>query len=128
MTADEIIIELARAWNTGDGAAWAANFREDADFVDVLGRLQQGREMIAEEHQRIFDTIYRGSRVEFRQVASRAIGDGVLVVHTTSTLWVPTGPRAGSTHSTQTMILRNGQILAFHNTIQTEFARFAGQR
>ncbi len=128
MTVDKIIIELERAWNAGDGAAWAASFWEDAAFVDVVGRLQHGREMIAKEHQKIFDTIYQGSRIEFRQVASRAVGDDVLLVHTISTLRVPAGPRAGDTRSTQTMILRNGQILAFHNTIQADFARFAGQR
>ncbi|MFG3119530.1 SgcJ/EcaC family oxidoreductase [Streptomyces sp. NPDC048197] len=34
---------MTRAWNTGDGAAWAAYFAEDADFVDVVGRVQRGR-------------------------------------------------------------------------------------
>jgi uncharacterized protein (TIGR02246 family) len=127
MTVEEIIIELERAWNAGDGVRWAASFSEDADFVDVVGRRQHGREMIAKEHQKIFDTIYKESRVEFRQVASRPVGDDVLLLHTTSTLRVPTGPRAGDTHAIQTMILQNGQILAFHNTIQTELAGFAAR-
>lgn len=105
---EEIIIELERAWNAGDGAAWAASFSEDADFVDVVARVQHGRDIIAKEHQKIVDTIYQGSLVEFRQVTSRTVGDDVLLVHTTSTLRVPTGPRAGDTHSIQTMILQKG--------------------
>lgn len=52
MTVEEIIIELERAWNAGDGVRWAASFSEDADFVDVVGRRQHDREMIAKEHQR----------------------------------------------------------------------------
>ena len=71
MTVDQVITELERAWNAGDGAAWAANFAEDADFVDVVGRVQQGRDVIASEHQKIFDTIYRGSQIVIRTVASR---------------------------------------------------------
>ena len=82
-------------------------------------------ETIAAEHQKIFDTIYQGSRLEIQRVGSRAIGDDILLVHTTSTLHVPAGPRAGDTHAIQTKILRNGQILAFQNTIRTELAEFA---
>jgi uncharacterized protein (TIGR02246 family) len=87
-------------------------------FIDVLGRLHHGRDTIAREHQQIFDTIYLGSTLELRATDSRAIADNVLLVHTTSTLRVPAGPRAGDTDCTQTMIVSDGQILAFHNTIQ----------
>ncbi|MEV7008134.1 SgcJ/EcaC family oxidoreductase [Streptosporangium sp. NPDC051022] len=125
LTVDELIAEMQRAWNAGDGAGWAANFAEDAEFVDVVGRVQHGRETIAREHQKIFDTIYRGSRVEIRKVAARPVGGDVLLVHTTSTLRVPSGPRAGDTHAVQTMVVRNGQILAFQNTIRSDMATFA---
>ncbi|MEV8634863.1 SgcJ/EcaC family oxidoreductase [Streptosporangium sp. NPDC051023] len=125
LTVDEIITEMQRTWNAGDGTGWAANFAEDAEFVDVVGRVQHGREVIAREHQKIFDTIYRGSRLEIRLVAVRPIGDGVLLVRTTTTLRVPSGPRAGDTHAIQTKIIRNGQILAFHNTIRSDIADFA---
>src|SRR5438309_11754190 len=76
MIVDEVIAELARAWNAGDGAAWAASFAEDAEFVDVLGRVQRGREVIGAEHQKLFDTIYRDSWLEYWQVDNRPLGDG----------------------------------------------------
>ena len=114
LTVEELIIELQRAWNAGD-----------ADFVDVLGRVQKGREVIEAEHQKIFATIYRGSRLEIRLVAVRAISDEVLLVHTTSTLRVPAGPRAGDTHAAQTKIVKNGRITAFHNTVRTAMIDFA---
>ncbi|HEX3781515.1 MAG TPA: SgcJ/EcaC family oxidoreductase [Pseudonocardiaceae bacterium] len=129
MTVAEIITELTRAWAAGDGEAWAANFAEDAMFVDVLGNLHRGRNDIARSHQWIFDTIYRDSRiVDFVQVAQRPVGDDTLVVHTTSTLRVPAGPRAGDTPSTQTMIVKNGQIIAFQNTIQGDLGAFSGHQ
>jgi uncharacterized protein (TIGR02246 family) len=42
VTADEaairaILAQLADAWNTGDGAAFAAPFAEDADFIAFEG-------------------------------------------------------------------------------------------
>ncbi|QUG99740.1 SgcJ/EcaC family oxidoreductase [Saccharopolyspora erythraea] len=126
MTAvDEVLTEMARAWNAGDGTAWAANFAEDADFVDVVGRVQRGRDVIAAEHQKIFDTIYRGSHLEIWQVDSRPLDDRTLLVHTASTLRVPAGPRAGEWHGIQTKVFRDGEILAFHNTGRADLADFA---
>ena len=118
MTVDEIITELERAWNAADGDACAAQFAEDAEFVDVLGRVHQGRPTIAAEHQKILDTIYRGSRIEIRPVHRRPLAGGWELVRTESTLRVPAGPRAGETRAVQTTLLRDGRIHAFHNTIR----------
>ncbi|KZB84540.1 SgcJ/EcaC family oxidoreductase [Amycolatopsis regifaucium] len=126
MTTEEIITALERAWNAGDGAAWAACFAEDADFVDVVGRIQRGRATIARESQNIFDTIYRGSTLEIRQVSSRPLGGGIDLVHTTTVLSVPGGPRAGDTRGVQSKLIRDGEIVAFHNTIRADIAAFAG--
>ncbi len=115
---------MAHAWNAGDGAAWAAHFAQDADFVDVVGRIQHGRAVIAEEHQKIFDTIYRGSRLTIEYVNSRQLTDGLLLLHTTSTLSVPEGPRAGVWHAIQTKVVRDGEILAFHNGMRMDLADF----
>lgn len=46
------------------------------------------------------------------------------LAHTSSTLHVPAGPRAGETRSTQTVIVQDGLITAFHNTIRADFAEF----
>ncbi len=125
MTVDEVVSELVRAWNAGDADAWAARFAEDADFVDVVGRVQEGRAVIAAEHRKIFDTIYRGSRIRIRPVARRQVGDA-LVVRTESTLEVPAGPRAGTTRAIQTKVFRDGEIVSFHNTVRIDGAAFAG--
>jgi len=124
MTVERIITEMARAWNAGDGAAWAAHFAQDADFVDALGRTQRGRDVIAAEHQKLFDTIYRESTLKIWQVDNRTIGDGTLLVHTASTLRVPQGLRAGEWHAVQTKVFQNGEILAFHNTGRVDMAGF----
>ncbi|MEU9606467.1 SgcJ/EcaC family oxidoreductase [Streptomyces sp. NPDC048057] len=125
MAIDEVMAELERAWNAADGAAWAEQFEEDADYVDALGRIQKGRAVIAAEHQKILDTVYRGSRLRMRLLSSRALGDGVELVHSATTLDVPAGPRAGQWHSVQTQLFRDGRVLAFHNTLRTDVADFS---
>jgi uncharacterized protein (TIGR02246 family) len=120
MTVDEIITELARAWNAGDSTGWGAIFAPDADFVDVLGRLHHGRDTTVREHRKIFDTIYRDSKLELQLTESHPIGANLVLMHTTTVLRVPAGPRAGETRATQTMLVRDGQIVASHNTIQAD--------
>jgi uncharacterized protein (TIGR02246 family) len=127
MTVDEVLAELERAWNAADGAAWAECFEEDADYVDALGRVQKGRAVIAAEHQKILDTLYRGSRLRMRELSRRAIGDGVVLVHSATELEVPAGPRAGTWHSVQTQLFRGGRVLAFHNTLRTDVAEFSAR-
>lgn len=122
---ESIVAALQRAWNAGDSTAWAANFADDAVFVDVLGRVQQGRHVIAQEHRKIFDTIYRGSQIAIWPIASRSVGEDRLLVHTRSTLRVPSGPRAGTTEAIQTKLLEDRLIQTFHNTIRTTMAGFA---
>ncbi|TCO54061.1 uncharacterized protein (TIGR02246 family) [Actinocrispum wychmicini] len=122
---EETLAEMARAWNAGDGVAWAASFAPDADLVDVVGRVHHGRDVIAAEHQKIFDTIYRGSLLEYWLTDSRPIGDGLVLAHTASTLRVLDGPRAGEWHAVQTKVFRDGQIVAFHNGMRMDPADFA---
>lgn len=125
MSVQRVLSGLQRAWNAGDGSAFAEHFWVEADLVDGMGRLQHGRPEIARQHRQIFDTIYRGSQVEFRLLDEREVAPGVLLAHTSSTLHVPAGPRAGETRSIQTLVVQDGLITAFHNTIRSSFAEFA---
>lgn len=124
MSIEETLAEMARAWEAGDGGAWAASFAPDAGFVDAVGRVHHGREAIAVEHQKIFDAIYRGSRLEYWLTDSRPLGNGLLLAHTASTLRVPDGPRAGEWHAVQTKVFHDGQIVAFHNTMRMDLPEF----
>ena len=42
MTVEELLAALEHTWCAGDADAYSRLFSEDADFVDVLGRLQKG--------------------------------------------------------------------------------------
>ncbi|MER6991837.1 SgcJ/EcaC family oxidoreductase [Saccharopolyspora hirsuta] len=125
MSVEQVLSGLQRAWNAGDASAFAEHFGVVADFVDVVGRHQRGRAEIARQHRWIFDTLYRNSTVEFQLLDEREVAPGVVLAHTTSTLRVPAGPRAGETRSIQTVVVQDGSITAFHNTIRADFDEFA---
>ena len=99
--ARDIVARLERAWNAGDGDAFAVPFAEDADFVTVRGEFYRTRDDIAAGHQMIFSTIYKGSVNRIELLRARTIGDGSIVAHARARLSVPfraTGRRAPSGH------------------------------
>ncbi len=119
-TAETVVKRLESAWNAADGAAFAAAFADDADFVNVRGELHTGRPAIAAGHQAIFDTIYAGSTVRYRVRQARELDDGVILVHVDALLSVPAGPLAGEMPALASLVLiRDGdehRVAAFHNT------------
>jgi chorismate mutase len=62
------------AWNAGDGAAFAAQFTDDADFVAFEGTHLRGRQEIASFHQRMFETVVKGSSLEGEVKFVRLLG------------------------------------------------------
>ena len=119
----DIVRELEKAWNAADGEGFARPFAEDADFVNIRGEHFQTRANIAQGHQSIFDTIYKGSVVSYQVSGVRAIAAGVLLAHVKSILNAPAGPLAGEHSSLFTVVLVQGQdgwrIVALHNTLVT---------
>jgi uncharacterized protein (TIGR02246 family) len=119
----DVVNELEKAWNAGDGAAFARPFAEDADFVNIRGEHHRTREAIAQGHQAIFHSIYKGSVVRLQVAGVRTLAPAVLLAHVKSTLKVPTGPLAGEHAALFSIVLVRDQddwrIAAFHNTLVT---------
>jgi uncharacterized protein (TIGR02246 family) len=119
--ATEFYATLERAWNAGDGGAYAAPFAPDCDFTDVRGSRHHGRGAVAGGHQGIFDSIYRGSTVRYEVTSARELAGGVLLVQADAALEVPAGPLAGSHRAASTAVLvQDGgqwQAALVHNTM-----------
>ena len=117
-----LVQQLEDAWNAADGEQFGSAFAEDAEFVTIRGELHRTRQAIAAGHQQIFNTIYRGSTLQYEMLDSRAIADGVLVAHVAGTLSTPEGPLAGTHHALATIVVVRAaeawRIAAFHNTLQ----------
>ena len=118
---ERVIERLETAWNSADGAAYAAPFAPDADFVNIRGELHSGAQAIGAGHQGIFDTIYKGSTVDYSLVKARELRDGEILAHVTGKLHVPEGPLAGDHEALGTVVLvpdaGEHRIAAYHNTL-----------
>lgn len=122
--AASLLQHLQDAWNAADGAAFGAVFTEDCDFVDVRGDHHQGAIAVGAGHQGIFDTIYRGSVVEYAAESAREIAPGVIVAVAGARLECPSGPLQGVNRSRLTVVLVESagtwSVAAFHNTLRME--------
>jgi uncharacterized protein (TIGR02246 family) len=116
-----VLSRLESAWNAADGEAFGKPFAEDADFVDIRGEHHRGRGAIAGGHQALFDSVYKGSRIRYAVMQARSLVGGLLLVHGSATLNVPSGPLAGESRSTVSLVLlpagNDKQIASFHNTL-----------
>ena len=119
--AADFYAQIEKAWNAGDGAAFGEPFAADASFVDIRGQAHDGAAAIAGGHQGIFDTVYRGSTVQYDLDMARSITDAVALTRANATLTVPGGPLAGTHHSLLTAVLQQTgegwRAVAFHNTL-----------
>ncbi|MEU5581676.1 MULTISPECIES: SgcJ/EcaC family oxidoreductase [Streptomyces] len=60
----EILLNMAKAWNAGDGAGYAAAFLDDATYISFDGQLAEGRQVIQDVHQMLFDGPLKGSKMD----------------------------------------------------------------
>ena len=114
-----IVHTLEAAWNAGDGAAFAAPFAEDADFVTVRAEHMRSRAVIAAGHDGIFRSIYAGSSNQYSIESIRSLGEGVALVHVRAMLDVPQGPLAGRHGACFSFVATktaHWEIASFHNT------------
>ena len=72
---------LEDGWNRGSGAAFAAVFTDDADFVGFDGTHFKGRDEIASSHQQLFEKWLRGSRLVGQVTSVRFLSPDVAVMH-----------------------------------------------
>ena len=73
--------QLETGWNTKSGATFAKPFAEDADYVVINGNYIRGREAIAMGHQRIFDTVFKDTKIALTVKQVRFLRPDVAVVH-----------------------------------------------
>src|SRR5688572_25402042 len=71
--------KLAVGWNSGSGKKFAEPFAEHADYVVINGLHLTGREAIDKGHQQIFDTIYKGTKIEIKVEKWRMLSRDVAV-------------------------------------------------
>lgn len=117
------ILTFAEAWNIHNANQLAGLFTEDADFVMVLGIWWKGRREIEKNHEELFSTLMRDSRLTFTDTKIKFLKPDVAVAHGTWELigqQSPEGeklpPRQGILSCVMTPQNDKWQITALHNT------------
>ena len=77
----DLFQQMRDGWNQGNGQAFAASFTEDADYIVVNGTYLKGRQAIAAAHQQLFETRFRGSRLEGFVKNIRFLSDDIALLH-----------------------------------------------
>lgn len=72
---------FAAAWMARDAAKLAALFREDADFVNVVGIWWRDRAAIETAHAYALRSFFAESSLTPGRIRLRRLGDGMAVVH-----------------------------------------------
>ncbi len=77
---DDVIKDFEACWNRHDMEAFSQLFTENADFVNVIGLVSNGRTEIKNAHEAIHATIFRHSRLNINNSTSRFIEPNAAVV------------------------------------------------
>jgi uncharacterized protein (TIGR02246 family) len=125
MTSEEralrgLVYQLEGAWNAADGAAFAALFADDADFIHILGGYYAGRAAIEAGHRMIFGTICKGSTVRYSVEKIKFLRPDVALVFLRQNLQFAENGVARELDARPTMVAENAdgkwRIIALQNT------------
>ncbi len=123
---EKVLAALPESWNRHDMVAYASQFSENADFVNILGMHWQGRPAIEAQHITIHKTVFRNSQLRALNHSIRFLTPAVAVAHVN---WEMTGHEIPVTKEWQPAEKRRGiltavlvpegdtwRITALHNT------------
>ncbi|MEV7094169.1 SgcJ/EcaC family oxidoreductase [Amycolatopsis sp. NPDC051045] len=119
-----VLGRLADAWNSGDAAAYARLFTEDADYVTYFGLNFPGRDAIESAHRALFEGPLKGSKLTGQLGASAKVrfvrpDVAVVVVGGGSSLTGADTTDEGRESTVSFVLVREGGewlITAFQNT------------
>lgn len=76
-----IVKALTDSWNSHDMKTYAAQFADNADFVNVLGMHSRGRAEIEARHVEIHRTIFRNSSISVQGCSIKPLAPTVVLAH-----------------------------------------------
>lgn len=102
----QLVATQTEAWNRHDATAWSKDFAPDADFVNIVGSVFQGRAEIEKRHAGIFASIFKDSRTRVTVRRLVFLGTEVAVVDTDHEVTGHTGLPPGVQNSDESGTLR----------------------
>jgi len=87
---EDLLRRMQYAWAVGNGKLYGDCFAVDAHYVEATGSRVIGKEIIAERHQKIFDTFFKSTTIEgTRDVEYQVIDEQVVLVHSAGNVYFP---------------------------------------
>jgi uncharacterized protein (TIGR02246 family) len=109
----KVLADYDVAWNTHDMKAMGALFREDAEFINVVGMHWRGRPAIVAAHEAFHKIMFKDVGIKTDAIALRPLGGDVAIAVVTYTMDASTTP--------------NGQVIPKHqNKLSFVFTKTAG--
>jgi uncharacterized protein (TIGR02246 family) len=110
--------QMEAGWNAKSGALFAKPFAEDADYVIINGNQIKGHAEIEQQHQRIFDTIFKDTTLTLNVKQTRFLRPDVAVVHVSGRREAATKELTQDAVMTMIMVKekQGWKIAAFQNT------------
>ena len=116
----ENVRQMEAGWNAKSGALFAKPFADDADYVVINGMYFQGRAIIEQAHQHIFNTIFKNTTVSLSVKQIRFLRPDVAIVHITGHKDAPESEKELVTDSLVSLVMtkdkQGWKIAAFQNT------------
>jgi uncharacterized protein (TIGR02246 family) len=120
----EVVQRLTRAWNSGDSTAFAGEFAEDGDIVNIYGMRLRGRATIAGVYDMLFRSVFKRSRIAAEVNSSRNLCNEAFMLQLRIAVHVPSGNMAGDHDAVCSMVLqregRSWRVGSLHNTLVNE--------
>jgi len=113
----ELFDRQAIAWERADAGLFASAFAEDADFINITATPLRDRQEIAQHHEKLWATIYKGSKGTRTSFRVRFIHPDVAAVETEVTLKF--GEEERHAHALAVAVRNDGrwEIAALHNML-----------
>jgi uncharacterized protein (TIGR02246 family) len=113
-----VLARIAEAWAAHDGAAYGAEFTEDASYVTFVGTHYRGAKEIGDVHAALWQKFLKGTKLAYELTDLRIHGDTAIVV-TAGDTYKNTLPARLKKVQTYTLVRgADGawRVAAFHNT------------
>ena len=121
-----ILREENEGWNAGDVALYSRSVGENVTFTNIRGQHMVGRDAFARQHELIFATFFKGTKLTQQIVSLQFIGTDLALLDTLASLTGISNPlpymKLDASGALQTRLLqvlvREGEgwkIVAYHN-------------
>lgn len=81
----DVVKGIEETWNTHDMAGMGNLFREDAEFINVVGMHWRGRNAIVAAHTAYHETMFKNHHIKTDSVEIRPVAEGAAIAVVTTT-------------------------------------------